>query len=95
MKRSDAIFALLKRWRFVLAAAVVLLLSVVLLLLFPREEHVALSTVFALLFWLALIAGFVFTVLAVRTRGNPKRKIHRRKDMLSVSQRSLNAERRI
>lgn len=72
MKGSTTIFALLKRWRFVLASAAVLLLSVVLLLLFPREEHLVLSTVFALLFWLALIASFVFMVLAVRNRGKPK-----------------------
>ena len=41
-----------RRRRFFLLSVAALLLSVVLLVLFPRKEYLALSTAFAVLFWL-------------------------------------------
>ena len=71
MKRSKTIAATLKKQRFVLLSASVLLLSITMLVLFPREEHLALSTAFAVLFWLSLILCMVSVILSVRNRGKP------------------------
>lgn len=54
-----------------LCSAAVLLLSVILLFLFPRKEYLAVSTAFAILFWLSVTATIVSTAFAVRNRGNP------------------------
>lgn len=40
---------------------------------FPRKEYVALSTLLAILFWLALAAVIVCTTLAVRNKKKPLR----------------------
>lgn len=56
-----------------LCSAAVLLLSVILLFLFPRKEYLAVSTAFAILFWLSVAATIVCMVLAVRNRGKPPR----------------------
>ena len=66
MIKPQKVFAFGKRWGLVVISSVVLILSVILLLLFPRKEHLALSTVFAITFWLSLAAVIVSTVLAVR-----------------------------
>lgn len=63
----------LRQWRRALCSAAVLLLSVILLFLFPRKEYLAVSTAFAILFWLSVAATVVYTVLAVRNRGKPPR----------------------
>lgn len=60
-----------KQWIWCVISSAVLLLSVILILLFPREEHVVLSTVFAVLFWLSLVATIVSAAFAVRNRGKP------------------------
>ena len=62
-----------RRWRRALCSAAVLLLSVILLFLFPRKEYLAVSTAFAILFWLSVAATIVCMVLAVRNRGKPTR----------------------
>lgn len=54
-----------------LCSAAVLLLSVILLFLFPRKEYLAVSTAFAILFWLAVAAIIVSTAFAVRNRRKP------------------------
>lgn len=60
-----------RRWEPVAISSVVLILSVILLLLFPRKEHLVLSAVFAVTFWLSLAAVIVSTGLAVGNRGKP------------------------
>jgi lipopolysaccharide export LptBFGC system permease protein LptF len=71
MKKLHISSAFGKRWGTVIISSAMLILSVILLLLFPRREHLALSTVFAVMFWLSLAAVIVFTVLAVRNREKP------------------------
>ena len=79
MKKLHISSAFGKRWGTVIISSAMLILSVILLLLFPRREHLALSTVFAVMFWLSLAAVIVFTVLAVRNRGKPPRRRPARK----------------
>lgn len=59
------------RWRWVICSAAALFLSVMLLFLFPRKEYPAVSTVFAILFWLSAAAMIGFAALAVRNGGTP------------------------
>lgn len=60
-----------KHWKEIVSGGL-LLLSVVMMLLFPRENNLAAATVFAVLFWLSLIACVVLAVAAIRARGDPK-----------------------
>lgn len=73
MEKYQGLSAFFRRWRWTLCSAAVLLLSVILLFLFPREEYPAVSTVFAILFWLSIAAVIAFTTLAVRNRKKPPR----------------------
>lgn len=71
MKKLQIGSAFGKRWELVVISSVMLILSVILLLIFLRKEHLALSTIFAVTFWLSLAAVIVSTVFAVRNRGTP------------------------
>lgn len=73
MKKHQILSDSFRRWRWVICSAAVLLLSVILLFLFPRKEYLAVSTAFAILFWLSIAAVVIFTVCAVRNRGKPPR----------------------
>lgn len=66
MKNLQKISAFGKRWGPVVIFSVILILSVILLLLFPRKEHLALSTIFAITFWLSFIACVWQAVVLIR-----------------------------
>ena len=74
-KNNQGFSPFCRRWRRALFSVAVLLLLVLVLLLlvFPRKEYVALSTLLAILFWLALAAVIVCTTLAVRNKKKPLR----------------------
>ena len=69
-KNNQGFSPFCRRWR---RALLLLLVLVLLLLVFPRKEYVALSTLLAILFWLALAAVIVCTTLAVRNKKKPLR----------------------
>ena len=62
-----------KYWKALLSAGM-LTLSVVMILLFPREKNIVIATVFAILFWLSLIACVWQAVITIRKKLDKKRK---------------------
>ncbi len=64
---------MLKKWKVLLSAGM-LTLSVVMILLFPREKSIAIATVFAILFWLSLIACVWLAAITIRKNLVKKRK---------------------
>lgn len=69
MKSDQRLSVFFRRWRGTFCSAAALLIWVILLFLFPRKEYPAVSTVFAILFWLSIAALIVCTTLAVRNKG--------------------------